>query len=185
MIEQRNIEILNVKRLFCWQMSTNWMWHMYTLVYKLPKDKLWTFSCISLIIIDHNNQPGSHSHSDDVIMSTMAFQITSLTIVYSNRLFRRISKKTSQLRVTRFCEGSSPVTGEFPAKRTVTRKMFPVDDVIIIYLYLGRQQRSSLCQDHISIPYQLLYFYNVVFLDSDFDIRAHLSLGAAMHCLCT
>ena len=34
-----------------------------------------------------------------------------------NRLFRRSSKKTSKLRVTGFCAGNSPVTGEFPAQR--------------------------------------------------------------------
>ena len=38
------------------------------------------------------------------------------------RLFRRRSKKTSKLRVTGLCEGNSPVTGEFPAQRPVTRK---------------------------------------------------------------
>ena len=34
-----------------------------------------------------------------------------------NRLFRRRSKKTSNPRVTGFCEGNSPVTGEFPSQR--------------------------------------------------------------------
>ena len=33
------------------------------------------------------------------------------------------------LRVTGFCVGNSPVTGEFPAQGPVTRKMFPFDDV--------------------------------------------------------
>ena len=33
-----------------------------------------------------------------------------------NRVFRRRSKKTSKLRVTGFCEGNSPGTGEFPAQ---------------------------------------------------------------------
>ena len=33
-----------------------------------------------------------------------------------NRLFRRRSKKTSKLRVTGLCAGTSPVTGEFPAQ---------------------------------------------------------------------
>ena len=33
-----------------------------------------------------------------------------------NRLFRRISKKTSKLRVTGLCMGNSPGTGEFPAQ---------------------------------------------------------------------
>ena len=35
-----------------------------------------------------------------------------------NRLSRRISKKTSKLRVTGLCAGNSPGTGEFPAQRT-------------------------------------------------------------------
>ena len=34
-----------------------------------------------------------------------------------DRLFRRRSKKTSQLRVTVLCEGNSPVNGEFPAQK--------------------------------------------------------------------
>ena len=59
-------------------------------------------------------------HYSDVIMSTMASQITTVTSVYSfigfNLLFRRRSKKISKLRVTGLCEGNSPVTGEFPAQ---------------------------------------------------------------------
>ena len=48
------------------------------------------------------------------------------------RLFRRRSKKISKLRVTGLCEGSSPVTTEFPAhKGPVTRKMFLFDGVIM------------------------------------------------------
>ena len=34
-----------------------------------------------------------------------------------SRLFRRRSNKTSKLRVTGFCAGNSPMTGEFPAQR--------------------------------------------------------------------
>ena len=34
-----------------------------------------------------------------------------------NRLFRRISKKTSRLRVTGLCEGNSTANGEFSAQR--------------------------------------------------------------------
>ena len=55
------------------------------------------------------------------------------------RLFRRRSKKTSKLRVTGLCAGNSPVTGEFPAQRTITRKMFPFDDVI-----MPGQKRTSM-----------------------------------------
>ena len=52
-----------------------------------------------------------------------------------NILFWRSSKKTSNLRVTGLCEGNLPVTGEIPAKGTVTRKMFPFDDVIIVVYF--------------------------------------------------
>ena len=69
-------------------------------------------------------------HYNDVKMGSMASQITSLTIVHSTVLFRRRSKKTSKLRVTGLCSGNSPVNS--PHKRTVTRKMFPFDDVILV-----------------------------------------------------
>ena len=38
------------------------------------------------------------------------------------------------IRVIGLCEGNSPVTGEFPHKEPVTRKMFPVDDVTMLLL---------------------------------------------------
>ena len=52
----------------------------------------------------------------DVIMGTMASQITSLTTVYSTFYSGGRSKKTSKLRVTGLCAGNSPGTGEFPAQ---------------------------------------------------------------------
>ena len=55
-------------------------------------------------------------HHKDVIMSALASQITSLTIVYSTVYSRHRPKKTSKLRVTDLCAGNSPVTGEFPAQ---------------------------------------------------------------------
>ena len=48
-----------------------------------------------------------------------------------NCLFRRIYKKTSKLRVTDLSVGYSPVTGEFPAQKAITQKIFPYDDVIM------------------------------------------------------
>ena len=59
-----------------------------------------------------------------------------------NRLFRRRSKKTSK------APRHWPVTGEFPAQRPVTRKMFPFDDVTgqstttIIKTKVGSQKRG-------------------------------------------
>ena len=46
-------------------------------------------------------------------MGAMAYQVTSLTIVYSPVY----SKKTSKLRVTGLCTGNSPMTGKFPAQK--------------------------------------------------------------------
>ena len=75
---------------------------------------------------------GHNNHYNDVIMSTMASQIISLTIVYSTVYSGADEKKTSKLRVTDLCEGNSPVTGA--RKRPVTRKLFPFDDVIMIFI---------------------------------------------------
>ena len=74
---------------------------------------------------------GRSPHYNDVTMSSIASQITSLTIVYSTGLFGCRSKNTSKLRVTGLCAGNSPGTGELPHKWPVTRKMFPFDDVIM------------------------------------------------------
>ena len=49
---------------------------------------------------------------------------------FLNRLFTRRSKKTSNLCVTGLCVGNSPVNS--PHKGPVTRKMFPIYDVIMI-----------------------------------------------------
>ena len=43
-------------------------------------------------------------------------QITSLTIAYSTVYLGADKKNTSTFRVTGFCVGNSPVTGEFPAQ---------------------------------------------------------------------
>ena len=61
--------------------------------------------------------PDKLGHYSDAIMSAIASQITSVTIVYSTVYSRRRSKKTSMLRVTGLCAGNSPVTGEFPTQR--------------------------------------------------------------------
>ena len=42
------------------------------------------------------------------------------------RSFRRISKKTSKLRVTGLCAGNSPETGEFPAQMASNAENVPI-----------------------------------------------------------
>ena len=49
-----------------------------------------------------------------------------------NRLFRRRSKKTSNLRATVLCERNPSVAGEFPAQSASNMEMLPFNDVIMI-----------------------------------------------------
>ena len=71
-------------------------------------------------------------HYNDVIMSALASQITSLTIVYSTVYSRHRAKKKNQtsasLAFVRRIPGW-PVNS--PHKGPVARKMFPFDDVIM------------------------------------------------------
>ena len=72
------------------------------------------------------------SHYSDAILRAMASQIIGVSIVCSTVCSGAHQKKASKLLVTGICEGNSPVSGEFPHKSPVTRKMFPFDDVIIV-----------------------------------------------------
>ena len=86
---------------------------------------------------DFHIQGYSEIHYDDVIMTMLASQITSLTVVYSivysgvNQ--RKHHSSASQAFVRKIHRG--PVN--FPHKWPVTRKMFPFDDVIMICGYLN------------------------------------------------
>ena len=73
-------------------------------------------------------------HYGDVIMTTIASQITSLTVVYSIVYSDADQRKHQKLRVTGLCVGNSPGPVNSPHKGPVTRKMFPFDDVIRIML---------------------------------------------------
>ena len=55
-----------------------------------------------------------------------------LQVCLPNRLFRRRSKKTSNLSVTGLCVGNSAVTGEFSAKKATNAESVSLDDVIIV-----------------------------------------------------
>ena len=70
-------------------------------------------------------------HYIDVIMSTMASQITSLMIVYSSIYWGADQRKHQSSASLAFVRGfhRGPVIS--PHKWPVTRKMFPLDDVIM------------------------------------------------------
>ena len=70
------------------------------------------------------------SHYNDVIMGTIASQITSLTIVYSTFDSDADQRKHQSSVSLAFVRGIHRGPVNFPHKWRVTRKMFPFDDVI-------------------------------------------------------
>ena len=69
-----------------------------------------------------------------------------------NRLFRRIYKKTSKLRVIGPWEGNPPVTGGFPSQRANNAENFPFDDVIVkTVTHLGRNRLVRVLQGHFRV----------------------------------
>ena len=130
-----------------------------------------------------------HEHYNDVIMSTMASQINSLTIVYStvyssadqrkhqssaslafvNRLFRCRSKKTSKLGVTGFLRGIYQWPVNSPHKWLVTRKLFPFDDVI---MWIGKECRFPRRREHLYIS---LSFFEICLNSCDrCNVTSHI-----------
>ena len=87
-------------------------------------------------------------HYSDVIMYTMASQITSATIVYStiySSVDQRKHQSSASLAFVREIHGS-PVNS--PHKGPVTRKMLPFDDVIMYLLLFSADPCASLtCQN--------------------------------------
>ena len=74
----------------------------------------------------------STRHYSDVIMSTMASQITSLTIVYSNVYSGADQRKRQSSSSLAFVRGIHRWPVNSPHTGPVTRKMFPFDDVIMV-----------------------------------------------------
>ena len=72
-------------------------------------------------------------HYNDVIMSTMAYQITSLTLVYSAVYSDADQRKHQSSASLAFVRGIHREPGNSPHKWPVTRKKFPLDDVIMVF----------------------------------------------------
>ena len=64
----------------------------------------------------HANTNYSHVNYNDVIMGAMAYQITSLKIVYSTIYSEAYQRKHQSSASLAVCAGNSLVTGEFPAQ---------------------------------------------------------------------
>ena len=98
-------------------------------------------------------------HYNDVIMDTIASQITSLTIVYSTVYSDADQRKHQSSASLAFVRGIHRGPVNSPHKWPVTRKMFPFDDVImappgleelIIQLFAVWRENLKYC-DRISI----------------------------------
>ena len=72
-------------------------------------------------------------HYTDVIMGTIASQITSLTIVYSTVYSDADQRKYQSSASLAFVRGIHRRPVNSPHKWPVTRKMFPFDDVIMLH----------------------------------------------------
>ena len=72
-------------------------------------------------------------HYNDVITSAIASQITSLTIIYSTVYSGAYQRKHQSSASLSFVRGIHRWPVNSPHKGTVTRKMFPFDDVIMIH----------------------------------------------------
>ena len=81
-------------------------------------------------------------HYNDVIMGTVTFQISSLTIVYSTIYSDADQRKHQSSASLAFVRGIHRGSVNSPHKWAVTRKMFPVDDVIMVtHQNKGNKQR--------------------------------------------
>ena len=79
-------------------------------------------------------------HYNDVIMSAMASQMTSLTIVCSTVYSGADQRKHQSSVSLAFVRGIHRWPMNSPHKGPVTRKIFPFDDVIMGYMYSRPQQ---------------------------------------------
>ena len=95
-------------------------------------------------------------HYDDVIMTMLASQITSLTVVYSivySGVNQRKHQSSASLAFVREIH-RGPMN--FPHKWPVTRKMFPFDDVIMfisIFRELFIMRVAEACQPTTGYPH--------------------------------
>ena len=95
------------------------------------------------------------AHYSDVIMTTMASQITSLTSVYSTVYLRRRSKKHQSS--TGLRAGKFPVTSEFPAQRASN-----AENVSIWWRHYGLHEYHSISTQTLNIPRDIFVLYKFI-----------------------
>ena len=114
-----DLMILSMSGIMDWIFTANHYWNVLAVEVRFWSRVISDHICIMSKTYDtgqrQHNSVNCHHHND-VIMSALASQVSSLIIVCSTVNSRRRSKKTSKLRVTGLCAGNSTVTGEFPTQ---------------------------------------------------------------------
>ena len=118
----------------------------------------------------HVNSYLTSGHYGDVIMSAMASQITSLTIVYWTFYSGADQRKHQNSVSLAFVRGIHRWPVNSPHERPVTRKMFPFDDVImswdhiteIIVLLSGKTDSDLSAHDDPMIWTHFLHYWPFV-----------------------
>ena len=91
-------------------------------------------------------------HYNDVIMSTMASQIISLTIVYSSVYSSADQRKHQSSASLAIVRGIHQWPVNSPHKGPVTRKIFPFDDAIITTIFIDENTFETGNADHFAGP---------------------------------
>ena len=113
-------------------------------------------------------------HYNDVIMSAIASQITSLTIVYSTVYSDADQRKHQSSASLAFVRGIHRRPVNSPHKGPVTRKMFPLDDVT---MYLEIQDPGETTNSH----YIAIHGCNSVALAPNIIITVSVRSGVFRH----
>ena len=116
-------------------------------------------------------------HYDDVIMGTMASQITSLTIVYSTDYSGADRSKHQSSASLAFVWGMHRGPVNSPHKWPVTRKIFPFDDVIMDCRYMI--SKYTMCV--ISHTHTRTFLYQCY--NQDAKLLVHLVINYMMTCV--
>ena len=97
-------------------------------------------------------------HYNDIKMSVMASQITSVSIVCTTFVSRADQRKHQRVASLAFVRGIHRPPVNCPHKRPVTRKIFPFDDVIM-WIYLVFFPRRQFTPRRHYIPNQFSWVY--------------------------
>ena len=112
-------------------------------------------------------------HYNDVIMGTMAPQITSLTIVYTTVYSGADQRKYQSSASLAFVRGIHRRPGNSPHKWPVAQKCFPFDDVIMWYEIVNDQRSYVWFESLFSNP---THSFPQLFVSAGPNLQAHQNI---------